>query len=193
MGHRDDYLDYAALTSLLQSWAQAHPDLVRLRSIGKSGEGRELWLLVVGKNPDEPRPALWIDGNMHAMELTGSSLALAFAEDLLTIHAGKNPRALSAPVLEAARDALVYILPRMSPDGAEAVLKTGRYVRSVPVDDRPDRGTARWKIHDVDGDGLALTMRVRDASGDFVESQATPGLMLARCVDDEGPFYKLFP
>src|ERR1043166_8086781 len=86
MSHRDDYLDYAQMTTLLQTWAEKHPDVCRLRSIGKSGEGRELWMLVVGRDPERVRPALWVDGNMHAMELTGSSAALTFAETLIALH-----------------------------------------------------------------------------------------------------------
>ena len=193
MSFRSEYLDHEQLTAQLQAWARAHPDVVRLRSIGKSGEGRDLWLLVVGKEPDRLRPAFWVDGNMHAMELCGSSVALAFAEELMALHTENADHGLPRGVRDAIADSLVYILPRMSPDGAEAVLKTGRYVRSVPVDDRPDQGRARWKIKDVDGDGLALTMRKQAAGGDFVESKLTPGLMLARTLDDEGPFYQLFP
>ncbi|HEY4221523.1 MAG TPA: M14 family metallopeptidase, partial [Myxococcota bacterium] len=183
MSFRSDYLDYDALTAQLRAWASAHPAFVQLRSIGKSGEGRDMWLLVVGREPERARPALWIDGNMHAMELAGSSVALAFADELIALHVNNNEPS----------DCLAYVLPRMTPDGAEHVLKEGRYVRSVAVDDRPDQGTARWRIQDVDGDGLALTMRVRDEAGDFVESKRTPGLMIARQLEDTGPFYKLFP
>ena len=38
---------YAQLTTLLQAYATARPDLVELRSIGKSHEGRDIWLVVL--------------------------------------------------------------------------------------------------------------------------------------------------
>jgi hypothetical protein len=193
LGFRHQYLDYAELTAQLRAWADAFPTLARLESIGRSAEGRELWLLVVGHEPERLRPALWIDGNMHAMELAGSSCALGFAEDLLRLHVEGAALELSEGVQQALAKSLVYVLPRMSPDGAEAVLKTGRFVRSTPVDDRPDRLKARWRLQDLDGDGLALSMRVRDAGGDFVESRAVPGLMVARSLDDAGPFFKMYP
>ena len=45
--------------------------------------------------------------------------------------------AMPATVEARLRDVRFYVLPRMSPDGAEAVMATGRYVRSIPRDERP--------------------------------------------------------
>ena len=60
---------------------------------------------------------------------------------------------------EALRETLFYVVPRISPDGAEEVLKQGRYVRSSPVDDRVHKGHAHWESADIDGDGIAGYMR----------------------------------
>ena len=65
---RKRYLNYAELTATLESWASAYPDITRLQSIGKTAEGRELWLLIISSEPDETKPAVWVDGNMHAAE-----------------------------------------------------------------------------------------------------------------------------
>ncbi len=192
---RNDYLDYAALTAQLSAWAKAHPELVRLESIGRSAAGRELWVLTVGLEPERLRPAVWVDGNMHASELCGSSVALAIAEDVIRLHT--QPEAdlhgLPAHVRDILRDVLFYIMPRMSPDGAEEVLKTGRYVRSVPRDERPNRNHARWRSQDVDGDGTALILRLQDPGGEFVASPEVPGLMVERTLEDPGPYYKIYP
>ena len=193
-GFRADYLDYDALTAQVKAWAAAFPEVVRLTSIGQTPEGRALWLLTIGRDPDRVRPAVWVDGNMHASELAGSSMALAMAEDAIAFQLDPRGdfRDLPAPAARALEDVLWMVLPRMSPDGAEAVLKTGRYVRSAPRDDRPGL-PARWVSEDVDGDGLALLMRVPDPCGEYVESAEVPGLMLPRLIEDEGPFYKLYP
>src|SRR5688572_2228603 len=125
---RTRYLDYDELTAQVRAWASAHPDHVRLESIGKTAAGRELWLLTIGPDPDSVRPGVWVDGNMHASELCGSSAALAIAEDAIGLHTRpqEEMHALPAHLREQLRNVIFYILPRMSPDGAEAVLKTGQ-------------------------------------------------------------------
>lgn len=196
MMFRTQPLSYDAMTAQLESWAEAHPEFVHLESAGKSTEGRELWVLVIGREPDRLRPAAWVDGNMHACELAGSSVALAIAEDLIALLSGADAQVtsgLSAPVRRALEDTLVYVMPRMSPDGAERVLQTGQYVRSLPSVSRTQETLPRWVRKDINGDGRVLTMRKEDPNGEFVESKAHPGLMLARDVDDEGPFYALYP
>ena len=192
---RERYLDYEELTAQVRSWAEAHPGIVRLESLAKTESGRELWLLTIGPDPDNARPAVWVDGNMHASELCGSSVALAIAEDAIRLHLrpDDDPYGLPAHVRERLRGVLFYVLPRMSPDGAEAVLKTGRYVRSVTRDERLNRNHARWRSQDVDGDGIALIMRKEDPGGEFVESGEVPGLMLERALEDPGPYYKIYP
>lgn len=196
---RKSYLDYAQLTAQLQAWARQHPDFVRVSSLGKSAEGRDIPLLTLGRNPDEARPAIWVDGNMHATELCGSSVALAIAEDVIDIHLGKPAAKLPAHMAEAIRESLFYVVPRISPDGAEAVLKTGQYVRSSPVDERKHKGHAYWEAADVDGDGTMGFMRRLDPHGELVELRDEsgkpfdPSVMVPRLPEDEGPYWKLYP
>src|SRR5258706_784467 len=137
-GFRSRYLSYEDLTTQVQAWAEAFPELVRLESIGKTSSGRELWLLTIGPEPDRIRPAVWVDGNMHASELCGSSAALAIAEDVLELHLEPEAERFGLPahVRNTIREVLFYVLPRMSPDGAEAVLATGRWLPSVPRESR---------------------------------------------------------
>lgn len=198
LSFRTSYLDYDALTAQLHAWAQAYPDVVRLTSIGTSEEGRELWLLTLGANPDVEQPTVWVDGNMHATELAGSSVALEIAWRKIQLHvsgddAGAGPHRLPAHLREAIKRTRFFVLPRMCPDGAETALKTGRYVRSNPRDNKPDNKTPRWKPEDLDGDGLALLMRVQSETGEFVESKVVPGYLVPRELEDEGPFYKVYP
>jgi hypothetical protein len=194
LGFRNAYLDHDTLTRQLRAWTEAFPGITRLFSIAKSPQGRDVWLLVIGADPEHVRPAVWVGGNIHAAELAGSSVALSIAEDVLRIHTGDaDPLDLPPPILDRLRDVLFYVVPRISPDGAECVLRTGRGVRSVPRDSRPERGKPRWIPSDIDGDGQAFSMRVPDPGGELVEAREYPGLLVERTLDDAGPFYKLYP
>ena len=190
---RTNYLKYEEITRIVHDWAKANPGLVRVKSIGKSVAGRDLWLLEIGKNPDQARAAAWVDGNMHAIEVCGSSVALAIAEDVIAIHRGDDKVDLPVHVKERLKTILFYVLPRMSPDGAEQILGGGALVRSNPRDRRPQLPVARWVTGDADGDGQTLCMRRQDPSGEFVEDKELAGVMLPRRLEDAGPYYKLWP
>ena len=43
----DRFLRYDELTALVHAWASERPDLCSVASIGKSHEGRDLWVLSI--------------------------------------------------------------------------------------------------------------------------------------------------
>lgn len=194
-GFRARYLRHADIDAQLRAWAEAFPQLVRVREIGVSGAGRPVLAAEIGPDPDRARPSVLVDANMHASELAGSSVALAIAEDVLRLHLDPSsaPAGMSAAVAERVREVLLWVIPRISPDGAEEVLTTGRYLRSSPRDERPARGPARWVCGDVDGDGLSLVMRQEDPGGEFVECAEFPGLLVPRTLDDPPPYFRIYP
>ena len=99
VGFRNAYIDHAALTAQLRAWSDAYPGLCHLDSLGTTPEGREIWIASIGPQPERVRPAAWVDGNMHAVELAGSSVALAIAEDALRLHV-EGTTELPAPIAD---------------------------------------------------------------------------------------------
>lgn len=187
----DRYYRYDDLARYLRQVERAHPRLTRLHSIGRSFEGRDLLVLeltqrAAGRKPEE-KPAYWIDANTHASELAGSAAAL-YTIDHLTRRYGSD-----AELTELLDTRTFYILPRLSPDGAERCLTTGEYVRSsvrpFPYEDVPEG----LKPTDVDGDGEVVHMRVADPLGEWAVSAKDPRLMRRRRPGERsGTFYRLY-
>src|SRR5215208_2543219 len=124
----DAYLRYGELTRALHALAEEHPGFCKVESIGKSYEGREIWLAELTNaetGPAETKPAFWVDGNTHAGEVTGSMAALYLIEHLLERHGSED---LPTRLLD---EQAFYVLPLLSPDGAERYLTTAYTLRAT--------------------------------------------------------------
>ncbi|MCA9916822.1 MAG: hypothetical protein KC445_02670, partial [Anaerolineales bacterium] len=189
----DTYYRYDALTHFLQEWAEAYPNLCKLESIGQSYEKRDIWLMTVTNfetGPDSEKPAYWVDGNIHATEVSPSSAALYLINKLLT-QFGQDDK-----VTYALNSRAFYIVPRLNPDGAEwALADIPKYIRSST---KPyPRMDALDGLHqeDVDGDGRILQMRLKDPNGHWKVHPEDPRLMIPREPDEApgGEFYRIIP
>jgi murein tripeptide amidase MpaA len=186
----DAYLRYGELTGALRALAEEHPGLCKVESIGKSYEGREIWLAELTNlktGPAETKPAFWVDGNTHAGEVTGSMAALYLIEHLLEKHGSED---LPTRLLD---EQAFYVLPRLSPDGAERYLTTAYTLRATlrpwpEPEEEPGLHSA-----DVDGDGNILQMRVEDENGEWRASEKDARLMVPRAPDETGAaYYRLY-
>jgi len=180
------YYTYDTLTRILHDLVEAHPRLAQLESIGKSFEGRELWLVTLTNQATGPaieKPAYWIDANTHAGEVTGSTVALYTIWSYLTSH-GSDEK-----VTHVLDRSAIYVLPRLSVDGAEKYLTTPYYLRSStrlhPYEDERDG----LYPEDIDGDGQILDMRIKDPNGPWKCSEKDPRIMRRRDIDEEGGEY----
>ncbi len=189
----DRYYRFDDLTRLLQAFATEYPNIIKLQSIGKSHEGRDVWLLTatnLATGPDVEKPALWVDGNLHAPEVAGSMAVLYFINNLVTRY-GQD-----ASVTTALDTRTFYIVPCVNPDGAEwALADKPRFIRSstrpYPYDEEPVEGLLQ---EDIDGDGRILSMRVQDPNGAWKPHPDDPRLMIRRDpVETGGSYYRLLP
>lgn len=177
---------YDELTRYLQMVAAEYPHLTRLRSIGKSYQGRDIWVMALTQEntgPAEEKPGYWIDANIHAGEVTGGATCLYTIQYLVTRYGADDQvtRLLDAHAL--------YIAPRLTPDGTEHYLTTPDIPRSsvrlYPFAD--ERGGL--SPEDIDGNGLILEMRVRDPKGAWKVSEHDSRLMRPREFHEQGGVY----
>src|SRR5918998_3018390 len=177
-------LRYEELTRTLRDRAEEYPKLCRVRSIGKRYGGREIWLAELtnsGTGQADTKPAFWVDGNTHAGEVTGSMAALYLIEHLLEKHGSED---LPTRLLD---EQAFYVLPRLSPDGAERYLTTAYTLRATLRPWPEPEEESGLHPEDVDGDGNILQMRVLDAGGEWRVSDKDPRLMVLRAPEEAGP------
>ena len=193
----DEFLRYEALSRLLFDCAKARPSLVSTQAMGKSYEGRDIWVVTLtngetGAGAD--KPALWVDGNIHAAELSASTACLYYLYHLLS-HYGK-PTDEGAQITRLLDTRTIYLCPRLNPDGAElALADRPRHIRSstrpYPYDDPPVDGLT---VEDIDGDGRVLFMRIADPHGSYKKHAQEPRLMVPREPGEfGGEYYRLIP
>jgi len=189
----DHYLTYQEVTDLLDAFAAARPDLVRLEHIGESHEGRAIPLVVVTRfatGIDSEKPALWVDGNIHATEVSPTTACLTLIHKLLA-EDGEND-----DVTRVLDTRVFYVCPRVNPDGAELFLSDRpKYLRSstrpYPHDEEPIEGLRR---EDLNGDGKVLTMRITDPNGPWKTHPDEPRLLIRRePTETGGVYYRVLP
>jgi murein tripeptide amidase MpaA len=189
----DRFYRHAELTELLYAFTHEHPELIAIESIGKSHEGRDIFVLTVtntAAGPASEKPAFWVDGNIHSTEVAASAAALYFLNTLVTQY-GRDDE-----ITRALDTRAFYVCPRINPDGAEwALADKPKWVRSstrpYPFDEDDLEGLT---VEDVDGDGRILQMRIEDPNGLWKGHPDAPDLMVRRePTEVGGTYYRILP
>ena len=172
------YPVYDELVDLMNKLHEEYPQYTKLYSIGKTMEGRDLWTMEVtnfSTGSGEEKPGIWVDGNTHSSEPTGTNVCLKTIWHLVTEY-GKDES-----VTELLDNKVFYILPRVNPDGAEIFLTKPYHYTSggVPNPDFVD-GEGHYE-EDVNGNGKSAFMRIEDRNGDYKKSKKDARLMI-KCV-----------
>lgn len=176
------YYTYDELSGVLKELAAQHPGMMRLSSLAKTEEGREIYLVEISSDIASPetgkKAGYYMQASLHSSEPAGGTVALHLIETLLT----EKPDIL--------KDVVFYIVPRVNPDGIETNLCFNGHTRSKNSPD-PRKRENVIRVKDMDGDGLILQMRVKNPLGNYKE--AAPGVMVARKPGEtEGEFYDLY-
>ena len=113
----NNHHNYDAMTELLKAYAQAYPNITRLDSVGRSSQGRELWVMRITSNARQPRPPgrpmFKYVGNMHGNEVVGREVLLYLIQYLCDQYGHED----TTTDLVDSTD--IYIMPSMNPDGYE--------------------------------------------------------------------------
>jgi hypothetical protein len=107
------YHTYDEMVSELQNLAAAHPEILRLQSIGRTYEGRDIWAVKLSDNvaQDEAEPNVTILGGIHAGELIGVEVALSILFSLVENYT------TNATVGWYVNSTQIWFVPMINPDG----------------------------------------------------------------------------
>lgn len=170
------YYTYDGVADVLQKIAKAYPNLTRLESIGKSVEGRDMWLLTISDfktgNPDR-KPAMYIDGNIHSNEIQGTEFSLYTAWYLTEMFDELEF------IKELLQDKTFYIVPTINPDARDNFMKEPN---------TPHSPRSGMLVLDNDGDGMAGEDRFDDLNNDnhitFMIRKSASGRYIKDPLDD---------
>lgn len=136
------YHNYEKLTKFLRTTSSKYPSLTALYSIGKSVQGRDLWVMVVSSSPYEHiigKPDVKYVANIHGNEAVGRELMLHLIE--VRFYKSLDKTRLYLPILLSFFNLIfqylvqnyntdpyikwlldntrIHIMPSMNPDGFE--------------------------------------------------------------------------
>lgn len=180
------YYTSEGLAALGKKIADAHPNLVKRQSIGKSAMGKDIWMLAITnyKAGDADRkPGFYLDGNIHSNEIQGGEISI-YTAWYLTENFGDNDY-----ITKMLNDRVFYIVPTINPDARNNYMQepnTGSSPRSgmIPLDDDRDGLFDEDGYDDLDGNGSITQMRRKSPNGNMIIDPTDPRKMIQVGPDD---------
>ena len=185
----DHYFNYAEMKEALENFTQTYPELCHVEANCITPEGREQFAVTLTNTKTGEalsKPGWYLDGNIHAGEVTSSMTAMHTIDYLLTNYGSDET---CTKLLDTMT---IYVIPRVTPDGAEKYLSTPYTIRSADRVYRPEDGGISGE--DLDGDGVIRMMRIPTPYGAWKKDPENEGSMILRDPGEtEGEFYDIYP
>ncbi|MEO1479926.1 MAG: M14 family metallopeptidase [Bacteroidota bacterium] len=156
----------------MRALAEAYPDLIELRTIGTSGQGRDLIIAIITRPGDDhtAKPAMWIDGSIHANEVQATEVVLYSLWYLATYYDHNDT------ITDLLDDYAFYMMPIVSPDSRAKWFEGpstphNRRSNQMPRDNDRDGLIDEDPAEDLDGDGSITQMWKRDPRGEWIRDR----------------------
>ncbi|MBT3750882.1 MAG: hypothetical protein HOG34_18025 [Bacteroidetes bacterium] len=187
------YLNFKDLSAQIKSMVQQHDGVANLESIGKSAQGRDIWLITLANPKGTPlgeRPGILVAANFEGDHLVGSQISLSMMKSLLEDYSDNED------IKKSFDEHVYYFFPRMNPDGAEQFfneIKTGQKTNSAPYDGDNDGRMDEDGPDDLDNNGVITMMRVKDPAGSYTIDPANDQILkVADATKGETGMYKVY-
>ena len=186
---QQDYSNEAVLAKRVKSLSDKYPQFVKSRALTQTIGGKAVWMLTVGTDKADLKPAVAVVGGVDGKHLLGVELAIGFAEKLLAASSTDSIKNLL-------NTQTFYVFPNMSPDATAqyfAAVKAERGGNATSTDDDRDGKMNEDDFDDLNGDGKISWMRVKSPVGKYKLNNDDPrSLILADPAKGEVGGYELF-
>lgn len=174
----DRWHDTNEIFADMRRMEQAWPKFVKVNTIGRSYEGREI-IAVTINNPDTGseanKAAMMIEANVHGNEIQGGEICL-YTVWFLMENYGRLDQ-----ITKLVNERVFYIIPTINPDGRQYFFESpSGSARSghLPVDDDSDYQFDEDKPTDLNGNGVVEQMRkYLPGKGNYRPSATDPRVM----------------
>lgn len=111
--NKSAFYKWADIKKIIDRAAQKNPSIIRLYSLGKTLEGRDIPLIKISDNPgiDENEPEILFTSGMHPREQQPQVCLLAFMNDLVNGY-GKDPQ-----ITKLVNEREIWLVPVFNVDG----------------------------------------------------------------------------
>jgi zinc carboxypeptidase len=156
------------LSKSLKSLRSQHSDLMRLSTLAKSHNNRDVFLVELaskGALDKQYRPAMLVVGDIEGSRLAGTEAALAFIEHICQ-------QADTCEEIQALlNEKTIYVIPRLNPDASQSYFEKPlrkKNTNTTAYDADRDGFIDEDGADDLNNDALISWLRVEDAKGTFI-------------------------
>jgi carboxypeptidase T len=118
------YCSYNELTDLLEQFRQDYPNIFAYESLGKTHQGRDIWLVKISDNVeinDSKKPDILYSGGMHGDEKPGYQTVIESMISILENYTLPNVNeSFTARIRNVVNNSELFFIPMINPDGCEA-------------------------------------------------------------------------
>ncbi len=184
------YYNSSQLYEIMKRIEKAYPDLVKISGMGKSVEGKELWMMTISnrkKGDPDKKPAMYIDGNIHSNEIQGAEVVLYTAWYVTELYGQVEW------IKQLLDEKTLYVVPTINPNARDYFIHKANNPHSPRsgLGKRDDDGDGEYDedgYDDLDGDGNIVYMRIKDPNGRWKTDPSDPRLMVQAKADEQGEY-----
>jgi len=153
----EKYFTYEEFSELIKDFNTNHSSIFNYSSLGKTYEGRDIWLIKISDNVDsiENEPRVLFKGGVHGDEKQAYQVVIYTIISFLENYSIKSQNAISNRIKKIINETELLFIPMINPDGIEAEIRKNLRINKCIFGDTIFRGVDinrnsgyKWELFD---------------------------------------------